>query len=403
MYALQMICFMSCHGDKGSVSTLKEAIDEFGTLSGLKPNYDKSTIIFSSVHMKDKQEILECTPFKVEHLPIKYLGVPLTSKRIVLESIHIYWASVFLLPQTVINEINKILKGFLWNQEEMPRGNIITDKDSLWLKWISIVKLKGRSVWVVNEETSDSWGWKNILRLRDEVRSFIVMKIGNDEKASMMYDNWCGAGILHTFITHMGLYNVRMNYGMVMKDIVEQNLCIWPEEWIAKFHVITMHNSVVLNTDKEDSIVWRSRKGIDMKFSIKQAYQDLSNITDDVKWYKIVWFSQYIPKHLFILWLAIQNRLVTQDRIKKWGSYDLMMCPLCRKDMDSHKHLFFQCEYAANMWDRVKTKAGIKIAALEWNEIMDAISHMYYGNSIVSIIRRLSIAACVYLIWQERN
>ncbi|GJU75090.1 RNA-directed DNA polymerase, eukaryota, reverse transcriptase zinc-binding domain protein [Tanacetum coccineum] len=134
---LTHVCFaddmlMFCHGDKGFVSTLKEAIDEFGTLSGLKPNYDKSTIIFGSVQMKDKQEILECVPFKVEQLPIKYLGVPPTQKGLELtiaralltklKTKSLIGRIVFLLPQTVINDINKILKGFLWNQGELSRG-----------------------------------------------------------------------------------------------------------------------------------------------------------------------------------------------------------------------------------------------------------------------------------------
>ena len=40
----------------------------------------------------------------------------------VLESIHVYWASVFLIPITTINEINKLLKCFLWNQGETAKG-----------------------------------------------------------------------------------------------------------------------------------------------------------------------------------------------------------------------------------------------------------------------------------------
>ncbi|GJY41305.1 MAK10-like protein [Tanacetum coccineum] len=64
------------------LNTLKEAIEEFGSLSGLRSNYDKSTIIFSSMQIENKQAILEYVPFKVEQLPVKYLGGPLTSKRI---------------------------------------------------------------------------------------------------------------------------------------------------------------------------------------------------------------------------------------------------------------------------------------------------------------------------------
>ncbi|GJW99860.1 hypothetical protein Tco_0183774 [Tanacetum coccineum] len=219
---LTYVCFvedllMFCHGDKGYVITLKEVIEEFGVVSGLMPKYAKSTIIFGSMNMEDKQAILENVPFKVEHLPVRYLGVPITLKRIgvneciclidkirnkilnwknkclsytgrllliasVLESIHVYWAFVFLLPKTVIKDINKLLKGFLWNQGELSRGkakvawkticrpksqgglglkdlgvwnkamiakhlwHVIIDKNSLWVKWISTVKLKGRSV-----------------------------------------------------------------------------------------------------------------------------------------------------------------------------------------------------------------------------------------------------------------
>ena len=86
-------------------------------------------------------------PFKVEKPPVKYLGVPLITKRIgvkdckclidkvrirvlnwknkglsyagrlqlvasVLESIHVYWETVFLLPSTVTDDINSLLKGF---------------------------------------------------------------------------------------------------------------------------------------------------------------------------------------------------------------------------------------------------------------------------------------------------
>ncbi|GKF92260.1 hypothetical protein Tco_0278979, partial [Tanacetum coccineum] len=123
----------------------------------------------------------------------------------------------------------------VWNKAMIIRNlwNVATDKNSLWVKWTSTVKLKGKSVWAVNEEASDSWGWKNILKIRDEVRNFIMVTIGNGEKASLIYDNWCEAGILQTFVTHRDLYNVRWKDNMVVKDIVNNGACLWPEEWIS--------------------------------------------------------------------------------------------------------------------------------------------------------------------------
>ena len=81
------VCFaddllMFCHGDKHSVEVIKEVIEEFGSISGLLPNYNKSTIIFGRIKNDEQQEILNVVPFKVERPPVKYLGVPLITKRI---------------------------------------------------------------------------------------------------------------------------------------------------------------------------------------------------------------------------------------------------------------------------------------------------------------------------------
>ncbi|GJW49167.1 hypothetical protein Tco_0090518 [Tanacetum coccineum] len=60
---------------KASVSVLKDSIEEFGRVSSLIPIYNKSTLIFGSLSEEEKHDILEIMPFKVEKLPIGYLGV----------------------------------------------------------------------------------------------------------------------------------------------------------------------------------------------------------------------------------------------------------------------------------------------------------------------------------------
>ncbi|GJY77569.1 hypothetical protein Tco_0483370 [Tanacetum coccineum] len=60
---------------------------------------------------------------KIGKLPVKYLGVPLITKRLSLSDCKqmvdkvkakMFWASVFLIPKTTINDIEKVFKGFLW-------------------------------------------------------------------------------------------------------------------------------------------------------------------------------------------------------------------------------------------------------------------------------------------------
>ena len=96
----------------------------------------------------------------------------------------------------------------------------------------------------------------------------------------------------------------------------------------------------------------------------------MHNVNGAAPWHKVIWFSQNIPKQAFVLWLAVQNRLMTQDRIKSWGSYDMMVCSLCHNDCDSHNHLFFKCEYAMKFWVKVKDKLVLRCEASNWNEIV---------------------------------
>ncbi|GJW78081.1 COV 1-like protein [Tanacetum coccineum] len=44
--------------------------------------------------------------------------------------------------------------------------------------------------------------------------------------------------------------------------------------------------------------------------------------------YKIVWFNHLIPRQAFILWMAMQDKLLTQDKIEKWNHDGDFKCGL---------------------------------------------------------------------------
>ncbi|GJT11650.1 RNA-directed DNA polymerase, eukaryota, reverse transcriptase zinc-binding domain protein [Tanacetum coccineum] len=356
------VCFaddllMSCHADSISVSVLKESIDEFCKVAGLIPNYNKSTIISGCLNDGEQQEILEVMPFNVEKLPIRYLGVPLTSRRIkhkeckclidkvesrvqnwknkslsyagrlmlaasVLESIHVYWAFVFLLRDGVIKDINQILKDFLWNQTDGTKGrpkvtwknvcrfkqkgglglkdlgvwniamiikhlwHIVTDKESLWVKWINTEKLKGRSFWDIEEDKND-------------------------------------------------------------------------KEWILDFPTLLDLQAVTLEEQNKDSTMWRKKR-----------------------WN---YASSQLTKLIETLYM-LQMMLIDT-----------------RKDSDSHSHLFFEFEYSKVFWGKALEKMEVFGRTYKWNDLVVEMSRRYNGNSINSIIRRLCFTTSVYLIMQERN
>nr|GEY38464.1 reverse transcriptase zinc-binding domain-containing protein [Tanacetum cinerariifolium] len=209
--------------------------------------------------------------------------------------------------------------------------HVATNKISLRVKWVNVIKLKGKSIWVVNEEACDIWGWKNILRIRDEVRQYLVKKIGDGGNTSVIYDNWSRVGVLQFFIIHRDLYNVTWKDDIVVKDIVMNGVCQWPAQWIEKD---------LYNVRWKDDIV----------------------VKDIVMNGVCQWPAQWIEKYGFT-------------------------------------------STSEEFWRIAMTKMGVKYAQMDWNDIVNHIASMYCGNSIDSVIRRLGLAACVYvyLIWQERN
>ncbi|GKG14823.1 RNA-directed DNA polymerase, eukaryota, reverse transcriptase zinc-binding domain protein, partial [Tanacetum coccineum] len=127
-------------------------------------------------------------------------------------------------------------------------------------------------------------------------------------------------------------------------------------------------------------------------------------IRNKVHWDKLVWFSQCIPRHTFILWLAIKEKLVTQDKIIKWYPQKVVCCPFGQRIPDSHEHLFFQCKPIAEVWKIMKGRARIKTNVVKWADIIKDMAETTTQNSIWNIIGKLCLAATVCVArekWQD--
>ncbi|GJY49003.1 RNA-directed DNA polymerase, eukaryota, reverse transcriptase zinc-binding domain protein [Tanacetum coccineum] len=300
----------------------------------------------------------------------------------ILEPIQVYWATVFLLPKTIIKDINKLLEGFLWCNGEISRGktkvawknvykpkdkgglrlkvldiwneallikhiwNIASKKDSLWVKWVNVVKLKKRNFWEIQCESNDSWGWRNLLNLRNHIISNIVYQIGDGTNTSMWFDNWSSLGPI--IIAGIGL-----------RDGVD----------ISNKLVVLV--SLILVRLMKIKVIWRTNDGKITEFTVRQVYNDMSAQWNNVNWWKLIWFSYSIPKHSFIMWMAINDKLMTQDRLKKWGSYDIMVCALCKKG-----------EFAKSIMKGVSVMIKVDTKNMKWESVINEFTSRPNGKSI---------------------
>ena len=80
---------------------------------------------------------------------------------------------------------------------------------------------------------------------------------------------------------------------------------------------------------------------------------------ETVVWHRLLWAPLVMPKHVIIAWMAIQNKLPTMNRLKKWGLEMDDTCVLCQQEAETREHLFFECSFAVEIWKEMLRQCGL--------------------------------------------
>ncbi|KAL0438320.1 UNVERIFIED_CONTAM: hypothetical protein Slati_2315000 [Sesamum latifolium] len=109
-----------------------------------------------------------------------------------------------------------------------------------------------------------------------------------------------------------------------------------------------------------------------------------------------------IPRHQFILWIAILGRLSTLD--KPWLHHLGGSCVLCQDGtLESHDHLFFMCRFTRNFLKEIRRVVRFYWPNRAWEDDIQWASIRWRGKHIVNASYRALLASFVYHLWQERN
>nr|XP_016481047.1 PREDICTED: uncharacterized protein LOC107802117 [Nicotiana tabacum] len=127
------ICFaddliMCCRANRVSIILLIDRFNHFSEVLDLKDNMEKSSLYIAGVTKEFKEMILEEMQFTLGELPFKYLGVPLSSKKLTT-----YWAHVFLLPKKILKLIISACRTFLWTGRDEPSRRALTAWDTVFM------------------------------------------------------------------------------------------------------------------------------------------------------------------------------------------------------------------------------------------------------------------------------
>ncbi|GKB68906.1 N-acetyltransferase 9-like protein [Tanacetum coccineum] len=272
-----------------SVRTMKKSLDEFSSVSGLLPNMQKSTIFFGGLSSIEQQSILNIIFFSVGKLPVRYLGVPLLTKKISMND---------------------------WEEQRYP-GRMFANLriKEAWVKWIYMEKLKGKNIWEVNCDSNCTMGWKSILSLRDKIRKHVKWKIGNGKSVNVWHDNWCPVSPLSDFIGTRDIYDARISLDCTVKDIVNDGRWKWPAEWNTDFAEIDQIQIPTLNENVEDNAVWISDNGNENSFKISTVWKDISQQEEKVEWN--IWSIVrriILNAAVYYIWQERNNRIFKQEK-----------------------------------------------------------------------------------------
>lgn len=86
---------------------------------------------------------------------------------------------------------------------------------------------------------------------------------------------------------------------------------------------------------------------------IKQVYLQLLGNFPKVPWKGLMCQNQARPIAVFTMWLQVQGRLLTTDKLKNWGVQVLDICCFCNQTREKRYHIFAECAYGRSLWTKL--------------------------------------------------
>lgn len=168
-----------------------------------------------------------------------------------------------------------------------------------------------------------------------KIKSMIFHKIGNGGNL----DNWHSNDPLLQFYGFRAAYDSGLPLIRKVSAVIRNSGWVWPHarsEALLELQVLLCDISPGF---EEDEIIWLPFRS--KIFNVSTTWNQIRVHYPPVQWYSLVWFKGSIPKHNFLCWSTIHDRLATHDRLQKWLTNvppDCLYCGLA----ESWDHYFFE-------------------------------------------------------------
>jgi hypothetical protein len=333
-------------GDVTELNHLKELLHTFAESTLLKVNFDKSMMVPINIAVDTFDELATTFGCIKGSLPFTYLGLPLSltkptvadfwplvskcERRLVafssylseagrleltnavLTALPTFAMSSFLLPKTVIKQIDKYRKHCLWRGSDVsskkpskaawplvclpkPEGglgvlNLTVQNESLLLKhlhkfynrapipWVQLVWTKYYSrdkLPVAGTTFRGSFWWRDILKLIDQFKGIAMVSVRDGKSCFLWHDLWNGTVCSQSFpelFSSAKNQNISVSVAAANSPLhAHFHLPLPPEAYAQYLQLIDMIQSIQFQHDNEVwSYIWGSSV-----FSSRKAYKQL--------------------------------------------------------------------------------------------------------------------------------
>ena len=385
-------------GDPISVSLLMEKLNHFGDCSGLKISFSKSSFYSAGISQLDTDTIKGISGFSQGTFPFRYLGIPVAASRLtisqfspmidkisgyisawaganlsyagrtelvksVLQGVECFWLSILPIPAGVREKVVQLCRNFLWS------GKCTANKKPLvaW-KEVTLPKIEGG----LGIRNTKAWNKALLSKTLWDIQA----------KKDSLWVQW----VHQIYMNNGSFWEYKTKHGD--SPLIKQVIALRDE-------IIAAENSV------EEAIQRINQWSPNGQIQSKLAYEFFRPKGAKLIWPKLIWHSVITPKHSFILWLGIKDRLLTRDKLQ--GFTEDQVCPLCRSEEETINHLFFQCRVGNQVWTHIKSWLGITRAMQTIKASVKWMIKEARGTGLQAKVKRISLACTVYHLWEARN
>ena len=337
-------------------------------------------IITSKVRLHDCNFLIQRLCNKIDSWTNGFLRFSghLQLLKTVLFGIQNFWASYLFLTKCVLTKIQSLFAKFLWggkkdgnchhkvswhdccipkNEGGLGLSNLVErnraailfqvwrasnpNAESLWIRWIHTCFLRGKSIWSVKPNCGTPWAIRQILNLRSEALNYLDFSVGAHSNFFMWCDPWLRKRSMISRFSESIVSLTRSNSSARIKEFLVNG------SWISlpsyRIHIIELCNLLqMVRIGPDDAVLWRGNK----KVNVSLIWNSIRTVGTPKLWVQVVWHLKSITKCSFFMWLALQGRLLTKDRMKMFGWTVDDKCVLCRCTEETSAHVFTDCPYA---------------------------------------------------------